>query len=373
MRYACSTLLLASALHASDAGLFSLADPLRLDSAAALQIHVQALVADDPVSVHDLFNRWQGAFHPKEGTNLAVDDARTDIGFSTERWGYFGYTYRHQSFIRTNRDTVLLAWQQLNDIDFTPGKRYDLRLQIDGFEVDGLLYAKRFEPIRTAYGTLRIGIGVELLRGRNMQEGYLYGDAVANSQKDYDFNAVSDYRYSENYLYNLRVEKPDGYGYTSHLSVEWRDGNSSLRLLCNDLWGEIRWRRLPYSHVNVSSATKSYDENGFVIYNPTISGIEKYIDATQRLYRKWRTEGSFKVGRHTLVTAGSDWVKGYAFPYAGIAYRFENGLQTALSYENRFGMFGIGLDYKTFRFALESDRINDPSALALSLSCALHF
>ncbi len=373
MRHALSALLLASALSGAEEGLFSMADPLGLDSAAAIHFQTEALVADDPVSIHDLFNRWQGEFHPKEGTNLAIDDGRIDIGFSTERWGYFGYTYRHQSFIRTNKDTALLTWQQLNDIEFTPGKRYDLLLEIDGFEADGLLYAKGFEPIATPYGTLHIGVGIELLRGRNVQDGYLYGEATANSRKDYDFSAVSDYRYSENYLYTLHVERPEGYGYSSHLSVQWRSNRFGFDLLCNDLAGAIHWRNLPYSHVDIGSANKSYDENGFVVYNPTVSGVEKSIDAIQRLYRKWRTEASFAFEPHTLVAAGSDWVKGYAFPYARLRHRFKSGLQSSLSYESRFGSVALKIAYGALSLSLRANDLRHPSVLGADLSCRYRF
>ncbi len=373
MRYLFAPFLLVSVLCRAEAGPFSLADPLQLDLGGSVHIRFQAFIADDPVSVHDLLNRWQGPIHPKEGTNLAIDDARTDIGFSMQKGGYFGYTYRHQSFIRTNRDTALLAWQQLNDIDFMPGKRYDLQLAIDGFEADGLLYAKAFEPVETPYGSLHVGIGFELLRGRNMQEGSLEGSAVANSQTDYDFSAVADYRYSENYLYTLDVKKPEGYGFSSHLSLQWRSERYSLHLLCNDLVGEIRWRELPYSYVNVNSSNKSYDENGFIIYNPTVSGKEISIDHTQRLYRKWRTEGTFKVDSDMDITAGADWVQGYTFPYGGISYRFASGLQTALSYESRFESLALKITYGGLYLSFRSDDMKHPSILGANLSYRYRF
>ncbi len=370
-----ATLFLLSALLPSGvaAGVLSLADPQSLSEESTAHLCVQAFAADDPVSLHDLFNKWQGSFHPKEGANLAIDDIRTDIGISLKSWGYLGYTYRHHSIVETNRDTVLLAWQQLNDIGFTTGKRYALDISIEGFEADGVLYAKSFEVFKREKGSLSVGFGIELLRGRNIQDGYLNGSAVANSEKDYDFSAVADYRYSENYLYNLNVKKPDGYGYTTHLSLRYRYGDFRLNLLVNDLYGKIVWKDLPYSYVNVNSSNKSYDDNGYVIYNPTISGVEKYIDYTQRLYTKYRAEGSYSLSAQTMLTAGVDAAKERVFPYIAAAHSFTRHLEASLSYESRFGMFGIDLRYKALRLALKSDGIDHPSALALTLSCILRF
>ena len=64
----------------------------------------QSFIADDPVSIHDLFNRWHGSYHPKSGNNLIIDDIRIDIGGSSTQWGYLGYTYRHQSFTQASND-----------------------------------------------------------------------------------------------------------------------------------------------------------------------------------------------------------------------------------------------------------------------------
>lgn len=360
-------------LTKAGAGVFTFFDPINSDKSTAASANIEAFVADDPVSLGDLLDKWHGEFHPKSGTNLAVDDMRVDIGGSSKKWGYLGYTYRHQSFTAASSDTVELAWQQLNDIGFTPGRVYNLDISIEGFEADGIVYAKSFELLNSAERSLKIGVGIELLRGRNMQDGYLKGDAAANSSKDYDFSAVSDYRYTENYLYKLDVERAEGFGYTTHLGLSFRHKNVALHLLANDIYSEIEWKRLPYSYVVMNSSNKSYDENGFVVYNPTVSGIEKYIDYSQKLYAKYRAEGRLTTKENTLFTAGSDYVKGLWFPYAEISHLFRNGIKTAISYESRFKSVGVDISYSGLRLLLRGNDLNDPSALGVSLSYTIPF
>ncbi|BBG65081.1 hypothetical protein NNO_0378 [Hydrogenimonas sp.] len=354
------------------AGVFSFYDPLKQQEGNGLSAGIQAFVADDPVSLSDLLDNWHGEFHPEDGTNLAIDDVRTDIGATYGEFGYLGYTYRHQSFTAANRDTVLLIWQQLNDTGFIPGKRYDLDISIDGFEADGILYSNAFDIIDSDNKHLKIGLGFELLRGRNMQHGYLQGYATANSSKDYDFSAVSDYYYTENYLYNLDVEKADGFGYSTHISMEYDIEDISLRLLANDIFGRIRWKRLPYSYVNINSSNKSYDENGFVVYNPTVSGVEKYLDHTQKLYAKWRAEASYGQGE-TIYTAGTDFVKERWFPYITASNRFTNDFAAALGYDFRFSTLGVDVAWRELRISLKSDSIKDPSSIGVSISYRMLF
>ncbi len=355
------------------AGVFSIVDPLALDKKRSFSLNTKAFIADDPVSLNDLFNRWHGDFHPRSGANLALDDMRADIGFSLKNWGYFGYTYRHQSLIKANRDTVLLTWQQLNDTGFIPGKVYTLDISINGFETDGIVYAKRVDVIKSKDRSLKLGLGFELLRGKNMQEGYLKGDALANSSKDYDFNAVSDYRYTQNYLYNLDVQMPTGYGYTTHATIDYRIKNLSFRFIANDLYGKIKWKRVPYSYVNINSSNKKYDDNGFVVYNPTVSGVEKYVNYTQRLYGKYRVEASYRYDTKSGISTGGDFVKGIWFPYLNFSYIFTDSFYSTISYERRFKSVGIDINYKDFLISLKSDSVKDPSAIALALSCLISF
>lgn len=360
----------ATLLFASEAaaGLFSLFDPIKANRAESFTLKTEAFIADDPVSLHDLFNDWQGEYQPKDGTNIAIDDIRIDLGGSFKKFGYFGLTLRHHTFITASKDLTLLVWQQLNKKGFTVGKRYDLFIGVDGFEADGIVYANSFTLIDNGSSKLEAGFGAELLRGRETQEGFLDGYALAVTDKDYDYSAVSDYRYSENYLYNLDVTKPTGTGFTTHISLKYRIDKAAFKLIINDLYGKIDWKRAPYSYVNINSSNKSYDENGFIIYNPTVSGVEKYIDYSQRLYTRSRAQASYSFTKESTVLIGSDYAKKEYFPYLKIDYTPAEYLKAGLFYESRFESFGVDFLYKGFSIFLAANDFNDPSALTLKLS-----
>ena len=361
-----SATLLAALSTGAPAGLFSLFDPIEANEEDAVYFKTQAFIADDVVSIHDLFHKWHGRFHPKGGDNLALDDARGDIGMSKKGWGYVGYAYRHQAFTRASRDLALLTWQQLNHKDFTLGKEYDLDLAIKGYETDGIVFAKSLTLTDTATQRLTVGIGFSLLHGYNMQDGYLKGTARAESRKEYSFQAVSDYRYTRNYLYRLDVDDADGDGFTTHLSLDYRYGRIRCHLLVNDLYGRITWHDLPYSFVELNSDNKSYDDNGYIVYKPTVKGVELYRDYTQKLYKKVRLEAGYGWDEATELHIGADNVRGEWFPYGGMHRRFGDDLAAGVSYDTRYGMVGVDIFYKTFSLTLKSNDIEDPWAMAFS-------
>jgi len=351
----------------ANAEILSFFDPITYNDKNRAIFKTHAFLANDPVSIKDFFNQWHGKFHPKSGTNLAVDDGRIDIGISLKKYGYFGYTYRHQSFIQASEDTVLLVYQQNNKTGFTTGKNYELDISIEGFEVDGAVYAKSFKIYENSNRFLKFGFGFELLRGHNVQYGYVKGNAYANSEKDYNFYAVSDYYYSINYLYDLDVIKPTGSGYTTHFSIHYKNKNFEFKTIINDLYGVLKWKNIPYSYVVLNSANKEYDNDGYVQYNPTASGIEKYVNFTQKLYKKCNIESKYIIENSTLFL-GTDLDKNSWFPYIKYNYSFSHQTDLEISYENRFKILGLGFRYKDFKLAINSNDYQKPSALSFNIS-----
>ncbi|QOY52835.1 hypothetical protein [Candidatus Sulfurimonas baltica] len=327
----------------------------------------ELFAANDPFSIKELFNDLQGDLHAKSGENLALAFARVDIGFSDDTWGYFGYAYRQEVAISASEDMVKLLYNAKNDIDFETSKVYNLSMEIDGFESHGLVVANSFELYKKNGWKFSAGFGLEFLYARQMQDGYILGDATAISEYDYDFSASSYYRYTENYLYDLDVEKSQAYGYTSHISLLLEDDTFSFLLLVNDLSGKLYWDDVPYSYVEMSSDNKSYDENGYVTYSPTISGIERAENYTQSLMRKWRFEGGVSFEK-SAIYIGSEYVCNTYLPYITYKKIFTDAFKMDFSYETRFKSFGTNIIYKNYTIGLKCNDLFEPSAVGLSLS-----
>lgn len=355
------------------AGTLSLFNPSNIiKENQTLDINTQILLTNDAFALADLFNDLEGSLHIQDDNYFAIGDARFDMGVYMDFLGYVGYTYRKEVVINTLPDTMRLLYQATNDLDLDTGSLYDLDFKIEGFEVHGIMFANNFSLYQKHGWDVNIGVAVELLYGVETQDGYVTGDATASAVDDYDFDAYSNYFYTENYLYDLDVARSNAYGYTTHLSLQAAYQNISFSYVVNDLLGKLYWKNLPYSEVFMTSGTKHYDENGYVEYAPVISGIERNKNYTQTLMRKWRLEAKYTFENATLQL-GNDSISGVNMPYVRYQHKYDNDLIVGYDYESRFGMLGFDVIYKNYHFGIHSNSLTEPSALKLNFQMRYTF
>lgn len=326
----------------------------------------QLLLANDSLSIRDLFGDMNGDLNTRSGDNLALGLVRFDAGVSDEMWGYIGYTYRQEVAITSSKDTIELIYNAMNGIDLQAGRVYDLNLLIDGFEAQGILLANNFDLYKQGKFKFNLGLGLELLAGNQVQNGYVRGNAEAVSTKDYNFQANSNYKYTDNYLYDLNVPSSKSYGYTSHLSIYLEYENMSFLFLTNDILGKLYWQELPFSIVNMSSDTKSYDENGYVKYKALLSGLEATDNYVQSLETKYSVQGQYRFKNSSLIV-GSEYLYGTYIPFVTYNKSFNPDLDIDFNYESRFGSFACAINYKNYLFGIRSDSLIEPSTFSITL------
>jgi len=344
--------------------LFNPEDVIKNDSSFYMKADI--FLANDPASLKNLFSGFKGKLHQKSGKNIALANERFDLGYLNNYFGYIGYTYREEIFMSASQNTIELLYLTTNKKDLQVGKNYNLNLEIKAFQVQGLTFANKWQIYNYNGWQLSLGGGLELLYGNDMQDGYVSGNGVVTSKKDYDFQATSDYTYTHNYLYKYSVKSATAYGYSSHLSLYLHKNKLSFLLLSNDLLGKLYWDKVPYSTVKLNSNNKTFDSNGYVHYNPTISGKEGYYNYTQTLLQKWRFEGNYAFSNSSL-SLGSDYIYTNYLPYINYNYHVTKNLDLKTGYGLRFNSFNLGMRYKNYTFSIRSDDLFQPSTLGLAL------
>lgn len=355
----------------ANAGTLSLFNPSNITKEnKALEVNAQILMTNDAFSLEVLFDDLEGELYEQDDKYNAIGDARFDIGSYVDFLGYVGYTYRKEVIMPTSSDTVRIIYQASNDLDLDIGDTYDLDLIIEGFAAHGLIFANNFPVYQENGWDINVGVGIELLYGVEIQDGYVAGSAIATAVNDYDFNMYSNYFYTENHLYDLDVDNSYAYGYSTHLSIQATYENISFSYVINDALGKLYWKDLPYSNVLLTSGTKSYDENGYVEYAPVVSGVERNKDYTQTLMNKWRISAEYSFENSTLEL-GNDSIKGINMPYIRYEYTYDNDLIVGYNYEATFGMIGIDLRSKNYYLSIHSNDLSEPSAARAALG--LHY
>jgi hypothetical protein len=330
-------------------------------------------MANDPVSIDEFLHDFGGEYTPEGGENIALLDSRFDIGFVHDSY-YLGYFYQYNLFVDTDKDFTDLFYAVKNKNDLEVGKEYALDLDILGIKQSGLLLSKSVKLYEDKQYVVRFGGAGYLSYAYDMQDGSMHGRAKASDVKDYNLDVSSSYYFTKNYLYGLSVEAAHGLGYGFHLGFSVEDTNRALkfRVLANDLFSKVSWKDLPYSKISLKTANKSYDEQGYVKYAPTISGLEKYVDYTQDLEPKYNLQASAKL-KDTEFSAGVDLAYGENFPYLKINQKLSSTDTIEAMYESRFGSFGVGYGYKNFKLSIMANEFSDNSSFGLSSSFHYRF
>lgn len=353
-------------------------DVLSIDNPANIQekndifISTSAFIATDPVSVKGFFDdNWEGSYTPRNGTNLALASARAEIGMTQNGWR-FGYIHRLETMIEASRDFVDLIHTVKNHDDLPIGRQYDLDLKINGFQADGLHIASSM-PLYTSNDlNIHGGIGISLLRGIRLQQGSINGSATAISDKSYDFYGTVDYYYSSNYLYDLNVKTPSGYGACTDIGLNADWGKFHGELVINDLLGFLRWNNAPYTNAILTSNTKSYDSSGYVEYSPTITGLEITKGYTQHFDPKGFA--SVRYNREFIMPfLEASTTRGYIFPELGALIPMTNTSRMKISYETFFHSYSIKLISKYAYIGFQTNNINPEKASALGVYVGLQY
>lgn len=363
-----SILLLTTLLLPLKAGVVAFFDPNKeVSSPHNIQSNLSVLLASDPISLYGMFHDWDGEYHPKSNTNIAMQDMRLDIGTKLFDDYYLGYFYRYNVYIKTGKDFTDFFYRTKNHLDLDPTRRFDLKLNIEGIKHSGVILAHSRVVFDNANDSVKIGGAVSFTVGHDMQHGTIDGEARIPSKKSYEASGEVSSYYTHNYLYDLDVKQATAYGYGSDFSIEYKNRAHELKanFIVNDLWSKMYWKNLPYSHVNINTRNTSFDEDGYIHYSPSISGTELYVDYTQTIEPRYRIEVNKKIKSDVTLTAGTDYVYDTLFPYITADKELSNSKNILFSYENRFKSFGVDYRDKTFSIGITSDAIKDISTFGL--------
>lgn len=231
----------------------------------------------EPVPVQAFAGDWDA---PLEGGSDAVTRSWLESGVRHGAWS-LGYVQRYDYEIKGSRDAAELYHLSRNKAPLPTGRQFDLELDAYHQRSQGLRAAWRGQPMEA----LQLEAGLSLLQGWTTLHGHLQGRATAVADNDYDYEALVDYDYTEDALFDRQAPGPSGEGFSFDAALRWQVAQSwSLGLRVRDLWGQLRWDDSPFTQARATSDTKEFDEDGFVRYNPTVSGFEGFRASRQRLH-----------------------------------------------------------------------------------------
>lgn len=255
----------------------------------------------EPVPIESFRGDWDA---PLQSGGDALLHARLESGFRADGWTV-SYVQRADYELQASPGAVALYHRARNRSSFAAGERFDLALSAWHLESRGLRVART----QTIARDLDITVGISLLEGTALTDGSVAGSAVASAEKDYDYQTQVDYRYSEDSLFDRDVGRPYGRGYSLDAAASGVLAQRlAWRVVARDLYGRMRWEAAPRTSAQASSDNKEYDADGYVRYQPALSGQEGHAAHAQRIHARgsvelvWRDSALWEWGGRVRMT-----------------------------------------------------------------------
>jgi hypothetical protein len=311
-------------------------------------------VDNDFMPSYEILNGWK-TYYKKDGTNLAFIYNNENLFYKFKSYT-IGILREDFYYMKSNQDTAEFIYLFINNGKIKENKIYNINLKLYGYSVNGIKFGKFLN-----IGDFKLLIEGDLLKGIFMQNGWLKGNAITYSNGNYHYKGEADYYYTHNYLYKLKVKRPFSTGYRLNLKLNYEKNIISWFLDIKNLFGFIKWENLPYSHVYIETDNKDKSK-GYLIYKPTVYGIEKYVDYTQRLYPYVSSYIAFKNRIFEKTLLGFDYFKESFLPFIGF-----NKKNCKLTYNIRFKSINIKTDFKRFSFEFHTNKLNLKKANSLGV------
>lgn len=278
-------------------------------------LSLQSITYSEPVSIDAMLNEWDS---PYKGGDKAFAYYKAEIGIERNTW-HLGVLNRLDYFMTFSEQTAQLYYYTKNHLPLEAGKSYALNIDVLHEYSRGL----RFGFERQLLQNVNAGIAVSYLEGLKLTDGTINGNAMVTADNDYDFQFDVDYAYSRDTLFEREVSAPHGKGYSVDMELDWQVSEKfASHLTVLDMLGQIVWDNAPYTTATASSATKTYDADGYVRYQPLATGLESNKNFKQRLPRKIFADISYSLNRKMNVLAEVQDYKIARFASVGAGWRW---------------------------------------------------
>lgn len=337
---------------------------LLAEQVQGLSFEFDSLSYSEATSIHSIGGRWQDNVGSGD-TAFTLD--RLYLGYN---YGPFSiqYVLRYDYYYDYANDTAQLIYLTKNQLPLRPGERYELYIGSDKTSSKGFRYGYS-DWLRDDF---KISAFLSLLELTELEQGELQGSAAVVNSNDYDFSFYSDVAYEDDPLYDRDSEQVSGYGYSFDLMAYYQVNQDwDINLEVFDLLSRMKVEDAPFTTATATSNVKNFDENGYVVFDPVVTGFE----GNKSYSFEFNTQTHLAIG-YRLFDDDRIVVQHHEFD----SVNFQE-----LSYVQRFGdkalswslipelnVLGVSLQTPFFQFTLKTDDLDYEEMKYLHLSFQLY-
>jgi len=305
----------------------------------------------EPVSVYS-------AFHDLEGEFTRGDEAFThnqiEVGASRGQFS-LAVIARYDFNIKAHADTIELVHADQNNLPVDLDREYQLNAAFNQITSMGVRLDYQYQPSEN----FDLNVAVSLLQANRHYFGNIEGSIANTADNIYKGEATIDYSYSSDPLLNRRVTEPNGYGYAVDMSARWRPSQHVRVVLTAHDWAHrIYWDNAPFTRADITSATVTFDENGYIETVPLLSGIEGEHDLRQRLPARTDLDIRLLLRPGLELELGAFNVDSITLPRLGFRWNTDAGNEWFLNFSTESEAFTLGLVRNRLSFHLGLDSLD---------------
>lgn len=315
----------------------------------------------EPYSIHNAIN---GGEEPFTGGDTALTHNWGEIGVTYKKFG-IGFVQRYDTDLQFSEDTAEFYHLINNRLTLPEGREFELSLEAKQYRTEGIRLSYTFDLLKKT----RLNVGLSYLKGLELTDGSAQGYATILDYGDYNFQFDVDYYYSKDFLFERKVDSPQGQGYSLDFFFDWGiTQNLNFKLRGIDVIGKLYWENAPNTTATATSAIKQYDRNGYVIYQPVLSGYESNYNFTQELKAQFKALLDYEWNSKLALLGQAYSFYTENFYQLGLRYSFNATSNMRALYMFETEAVSIGYEMKYFNVLITSDSFNVDEAHTFAFS-----
>ncbi len=339
-----------------------LASPASADSRSRLELQFDSSNYSEPTSLKSLGGEWD---RPIGDGNRAWSMTRWLLGYRTAGYS-LQLLQRDDSYYRFDNETAVFIHRIENHLPLETGRRYRLMIEPDRVTTRGLRLGLHRQPREQ----VSVSAYLSLLQPTHLLQGKLQGSATALAPNDYDFRFDSDLLYHRDPLFERPGRMLSGLGYAIDLQAAWQPAERwKLSAEWLDAQSELRIDRAGHTSAEATSDTKQYDADGYLTYDPAVTGTEDSGQASYRFTSRLRLSLTAPLTEAIDLELEHRIVQGYAWQQLALTHSLGQG-RISWKLMPRLEAFGIGYAREGLSLSIVTDRLRTGDMRFLELQIA---
>ena len=319
----------------------------------------------EATSLHSISGHWSDTV---SAGNEAISVSRITLGYQDKNYSVQAIV-RDDTYYRFDNETAQFIYQIENSIPLENGQNFALFIKPDKSSSKGF----RFGIDTEVSQNLKLAGFISLLRPTNLIQGSLVGQAVALDTNDYDFNFTTDLVYEDDPLFDRTTDSLSGKGYSIDLIIDYMiSENWSLNLQLLDVMGELKIDEAGYTRADATSDIKVFDENGYLQYDPVITGKESYKDFVYQFEMQTHLSLAYQMSNKNSLVLQHHRI--FDFEYQKFVFlQSNNQNQLSWSLIPQLKAAGFSFKHPNFSFGIETDSLNYKKMKYLNLNTQFYW